>query len=250
MTANHQFTLALALLGAVVTVRADEVQVAVAANFTAPMKEIAAAFEKETGHKVQAAYGATGKFYAQITNGAPFEALLAADDTTPTKLVAEGAAVKGSQFTYAIGTLVLWSAKPGFVDDEGKALKTGDFKKVAIANPKTAPYGAAAIEVLTGLKLLEQVEPKFVTGENIAQTFQFVSTGNAELGFVALSQVMKDGKITEGSAWIVPGKLHEKIRQDAVILEKGKGKPAVIALMEYLKGDQARTIIKSFGYEI
>jgi len=240
---------AVTLLTAALGARADEIQVAVAANFTAPMKEIAAAFEKETGHKIQAAYGATGKFYAQITNGAPFEALLSADDATPTKLVAEGAAVKGTQFTYAIGTLVLWSAKPGFVDDQGKVLAKGKFEKIAIANPKTAPYGAAAVQVLTGLKLLDQVSPKFVTGENIAQTFQFVSTGNAELGFVALSQVMKDGKITEGSAWIVPGKLHEKIRQDAVILEKGKGKPAVIALMDYLKGDKAREIIKSFGYE-
>ncbi len=227
---------------------ADEVQVAVAANFTAPMKVITAAFEQETGHKVSAAYGATGKFYAQITHGAPFEVLLSADDTTPTKLVKEGAAVAGTQFTYAIGTLVLWSAKPGFVDDQGQVLATGNFKKLAIANPQVAPYGAAAREVLTGLGLLAKVEPKFVTGENIAQTFQFVSTGNAELGFVALSQVMKDGKIAHGSAWVVPGKLHQPIRQDAVILNKGKGNPGVIALMEYLKGDMARAVIKSFGY--
>jgi len=227
---------------------ADEVQVAVAANFTAPMKVITAAFEQETGHKVSAAYGSTGKFYAQITNGAPFEVLLSGDDTTPTKLVKEGAAVAGTQFTYAIGTLVLWSAKPGFVDDQGQVLATGNFKKLAIANPKVAPYGAAAREVLTGLGLLAKVEPKFVTGENIAQTFQFVSTGNAELGFVALSQVMKDGKIAHGSAWVVPGKLHQPIRQDAVILNKGKCNPGVIALMEYLKGDMARAVIKSFGY--
>jgi len=239
------FTFALALSAGAL---ADEVQVAVAANFTAPMKEIAAAFEQETGHKVSAAYGATGKFYAQITNGAPFEVLLAADDATPTKLVKEGAAVAGTQFTYAIGTLVLWSAKPGFIDDQGQVLAAGNFQRLAIANPKVAPYGAAAVEVLTGLGLLAKVEPKFVTGENIAQTFQFVSTGNAELGFVALSQVMKDGKIADGSAWVVPGKLHEPIRQDAVILEKGKGKPGVIALMEYLKGDKARAVIKSFGY--
>ena len=174
----------------------------------------------------------------------------AADNTTPTKLVDEGAAVAGTQFTYAVGSLVLWSSKPDFVDDDGDVLKSGDFNKVAIANPKTAPYGAAAIEVLTGLGLLEQVRPKFVTGENIAQTYQFVSTGNADLGFVALSQVMEKGKITGGSAWIIPGTLHEPIRQDAVILSPGKDKPAVAALMEYLKGDEAHAIIRSFGYEI
>jgi len=243
-------SLALALLGAALAARADEVQVAVAANFTAPMKEIAAAFEQETGHVVKVAYGATGKFYAQIKNGAPFEALLSADEATPTKLLEEGAAVAGTQFTYAVGTLVLWSAKPGFVDQRGEVLAQGDFQKVAIANPKVAPYGTAAVAVLTGLGLLDKIEPKFVTGENIAQTFQFVSTGNAELGFVALSQVMENGKITKGSAWIVPGKLHTPIRQDAVILAKGKDKPAVIALMDYLKGDKARTIIRAFGYTI
>lgn len=240
----------LLLTTACAPVLADDIQVVVAANFSAPMKEIAAAFEKETSHVVKAAYGSTGKLYAQITNGAPFEALLAADAATPTKLVEEGAAVGDSRFTYATGTLVLWSSNPDFVDDEGKVLGTDEFNKLAIANPKTAPYGAAAIEVLTALGLLEQVQPKFVTGENIAQTFQFVSTGNADLGFVALSQVMEKGKITGGSAWIIPGTLHEPIRQDAVVLEKGKDKPAVTALMEYLKGDEAQAIIKSFGYEI
>ncbi|WP_296701426.1 molybdate ABC transporter substrate-binding protein [Thiocapsa sp. UBA6158] len=242
--------LALTLLAANAAVRADDVQVAVAANFTAPMKEIAAAFKKETGHVVKAAYGATGKFYAQINNGAPFEVLLSADESTPTKLIDEGAAVAGTNFTYALGTLVLWSSKPDLVDDAGKVLASDAFNKVAIANPKTAPYGAAAIEVLTGLGLLEQVRPKFVTGENIAQTFQFVGTGNADLGFVALSQIMANGKIRGGSAWIVPGERHQPIRQDAVVLEKGKDKPAVAALMEYLKGDTAQAVIQSFGYEI
>lgn len=240
----------LLLAAACAPALADDIQVAAAANFTAPMKEIAAAFEKETGHVVKAAYGSTGKLYAQITNGAPFEALLAADAARPTKLVEEGAAVADSQFTYATGSLALWSSKPDFVDDEGKVLGTDDFNKVAIANPKTAPYGAAAIEVLTGLGLLEQFQPKFVTGESIAQVFQFVSSGNADLGFVALSQIMEKGKITGGSAWIIPGTLHEPIRQDAVALEKGRDKPAVTALMEYLKGDEAQAIIKSFGYEI
>lgn len=250
MNAFKPTILALTLLSANAAVVADDVQVAVAANFTAPMKEIAAAFEKETGHVVKAAYGATGKFYAQINNGAPFEVLLSADESTPAKLIGEGTAVAGTEFTYAIGTLVLWSSKPDLVDDEGKVLQSGEFNKVAIANPKTAPYGAAAIAVLTGLGVLEPVRAKFVTGENIAQTFQFVSTGNADLGFVALSQVMENGKISGGSAWIVPGELHKPIRQDAVVLAKGLDKPAVVALMEYLKGEEAQAIIKAFGYEI
>lgn len=232
------------------TARADQIQVAVAANFTAPMKQIAAEFEKDTGHKVQLAFGATGKFYAQIKNGAPFDVLLAADDATPARLEAEGAAAAGSRFTYATGKLVLWSAKPGGVDDKGEVLKKNEFKHLSIANPKLAPYGAAAVEALTALKLLDAVQPKFVQGENIAQTHQFIVTGNAELGFVALSQVMKDGKIGEGSAWIVPSTLYQPIRQDAVILDKGKDKPAAEALMKYLKGDKARTVIRSYGYEI
>jgi len=230
--------------------RADEVQVAVAANFTAPMKTIAAEFEKATGHKAQLAFGATGKFYAQIKNGAPFEILLAADDETPAKLEREGAAVAGTRFTYAIGQLALWSAKPGVVDDKAEVLKKGAFNHLSIANPKLAPYGAAAVETLTKLGLLSTLESKFVQGENIAQTFQFVSTGNAELGFVALSQIYEDGKLKSGSAWIVPGNLHSPIRQDAVVLAKGKDNPAAAALMEFLKGEKARAVIKSYGYSL
>jgi molybdate transport system substrate-binding protein len=241
--------LALTLLACIAPTLADEIQVAVAANFTAPMQQIAAAFQEETGHLVKASFGATGKFYSQIKNGAPFEVLLAADDKTPTKLVEEGAASKDSQFTYAIGTLVLWSATPDFVDDEGKVLKAGNFNKIAIANPKLAPYGVASVETLTALGLLEAIEPKFVMGESINQTFQFVDTGNAELGFVALSQVMDDGKVKKGSAWIVPGKFHEPIRQDAVILNNGKDKPAAAALLDYLKGEKAHAVMTSFGYE-
>jgi len=235
------------LIGASFGVRADEISVAVAANFTAPMHVIVAGFEKETGHKVQAAYGATGKFYAQIKNGAPFEVLLTADEETPTRLIKDNAAVAGSQFTYAIGKLVLWSAKPAIVDGAGAVLKNGGFNHLAIANPKLAPYGAAAVEVMKGLGVYESIQPKIVTGESIAQTHQFISTGNALLGFVALSQVLKDGKI-EGSSWIVPATLYAPIRQDAVILEKGKGKPAAEALMKYLKSDKAKTVIRSFGY--
>jgi len=228
---------------------ADEISIAVAANFTAPMKLIAAEFEKESGHKVVASFGATGKFYAQIKNGAPFEILLAADDETPTKLVKENAGVVGSQFTYAVGKLVLWSAKPGLVDGAGAVLKKGDFAHLSVADPKLAPYGAAGVETMKALGVYESVQPKVVTAENITQAYQFISSGNAELGFVALSQVLKDGKI-EGSSWLVPANLYSPIRQDAVVLDKGKGQPAVDALMKFLKGDKAKAIIKSFGYDL
>ena len=239
----------LGLFAASNAAQADEVSVAVAANFTAPMQQISAAFEKDTGHKVVAAFGATGKFYTQIKNGAPFEVLLAADDETPVKLIKENAAVAGSQANYAIGKLVLWSAKPAFVDGAGEVLKTGGFEHLAIANPKIAPYGAAGIEVMKALGVYDGLQAKIVTGESIAQAYQFISSDNAQLGFVALSQVLKDGKI-EGSAWIVPAKLYSQIRQDAVILEKGRGKPAAEALLKYLKSDKAIAIIKSFGYEL
>lgn len=240
----------ISLLCAACTAHADEVQVAVAANFTAPAKRIAAAFERDSGHKAMLSFGGTGKFYAQIRNGAPFEVLLSADDETPAKLEQEGAAVAGSRFTYATGRLVLWSVKPGYVDDKGAMLKQGGFKHLAIANPKLAPYGAAAVEALAALKLVDAVQPRFVQAENIAQAHQFVATGNAELGFVALSQVMKDGRITEGSAWIVPATLHQPIKQDAVLLDKGKGKPAAEAWLGFLKSDKAKAIIRGFGYEI
>jgi molybdate transport system substrate-binding protein len=243
--------LLLALVLAFASVaRADTVQVAVAANFTAPMEKIAADFAAATGHQASLAFGATGKFYAQIKNGAPFGVFLSADATTPVKLEQEGAAVPGTRRTYAIGKLVLWSAQPGVVDAKGEVLKQGAFKHLAIANPKTAPYGAAAIQVLTNLNLLEATKPKFVQGENIAQTHQFVATGNAELGFVAMSQVMKDGAVSGGSAWIVPSELHEPLRQDAIILNPGKGNPAATALMDYLKGDKAKAVILAYGYTL
>ena len=229
--------------------RADEVSIAVAANFTAPMQKIAAEFEKDSGHKVVAAFGSTGKFYAQIKNGAPFEVLLTADDETPTRLVTENAAVAGTQFTYAVGKLVLWAAKPAVVDAAGEVLKKGDFEHIALANPKLAPYGAAAIQAMKALGVYEALAAKVVTAENITQSYQFISTGNAQLGFVALSQVLKDGKI-EGSAWLVPAKLYQPIRQDAVILEKGKGKPAAEALMKFLKSDKAKAVIRSYGYDL
>ncbi|ROM90496.1 molybdate ABC transporter substrate-binding protein [Pseudomonas brassicacearum] len=229
--------------------QAAEVQVAVASNFTAPIQAIAADFEKDTGHKLVAAYGATGQFYTQIKNGAPFEVFLAADDTTPAKLESEGDAVKGSRFTYAVGTLALWSAKDGYVDSQGQVLKHNDFQHLSIANPKAAPYGLAATQVLDKLGLTAQVKSKLVEGQNITQAYQFVSTGNAELGFVALSQVYKDGKVTGGSAWIVPAELHDPIKQDAVILNKGRDNPAAVALVDYLKSPKAAAIIQTYGYQ-
>ncbi|WP_343351388.1 molybdate ABC transporter substrate-binding protein [Pseudomonas sediminis] len=229
---------------------ADEVKVAVAANFTAPMQAIAPAFEKATGHSLVASFGATGQFYAQIQNGAPFDVLLSADDTTPAKLESEGVTVPGSRFTYAIGSLVLWSADAHYLDGTGAALKAGQFKHLSIANPKAAPYGLAATQVLAKLGLSEAVKGKLVEGQNITQAHQFVSTGNAELGFVALSQVYKGGQVSSGSAWIVPDDMYDPIKQDAVILKQGANNPAAAALVEYLKGPEAAKVIKSFGYKL
>ncbi len=236
-------------LGLATASPADQVSVAVASNFTAPMNAIAAEFARDTGHQARPSFGSSGKFYAQIRNGAPFQVLLSADDETPSRLEREGLTVPGSRFTYAIGTLALWSPQTGYVDAQGEVLRHGRFNKLAIANPKLAPYGVAAVEVLDHMGLRNALTAKWVQGENIAQTWQFVSTGNAELGFVALSLIMKDGKITAGSTWIVPSRLHSPILQDAVLLPSGKGNPAAEALMKYLKGDKARAIIKSYGYE-
>ncbi|MCO7573325.1 molybdate ABC transporter substrate-binding protein [Pseudomonas chlororaphis] len=241
---------ALLAVFALGSAQAAEVQVAVAANFTAPIQAIAADFEKDTGHKLVAAYGATGQFYTQIKNGAPFEVFLSADDSAPQKLESEGDTVKGSRFTYAIGTLALWSAKQGYVDSKGQVLKDNQYQHLSIANPKAAPYGLAATQVLAKLGLNDQVKDKIVEGQNITQAYQFVSTGNAELGFVALSQIYKDGKVSSGSAWIVPAQMHDPIKQDAVILNKGKDNPAAQALVDYLKGPKAAAIIKSYGYQL
>ncbi|MCM2252240.1 MAG: molybdate ABC transporter substrate-binding protein [Ramlibacter sp.] len=240
----------LAILAALASVaRAGEVAVAVASNFMAPMQAIARDFEKETGHKAVLAFGATGNFYAQIRSGAPFMLLLAADQATAARLEKEGLSVAGSRYTYATGRLVLWSAQPGLVDDKGEVLARGDFRHIALANPTLAPYGAAAVETLTRLNLLERLRPRFVLGENISQTFQFVATGNAPLGFVALSQVTVDGRIGRGSGWVVPAALHAPIRQDAVVLTRGKDSAAAAALAAFLRGERARAIIRSFGYE-
>lgn len=234
----------------ITSANAAEVIVAVAANFTAPMRKIAPLFEKDTGHKAILSFGSTGAFYAQIKNGGPFQVFLSADDETPLKLEREGYAVGGTRFTYATGKLVLWSKQQGFVDEKAEVLRSNNFQKIAIANPKLAPYGAAAIETINKLGLMQALQPKFVQGENIAQTFQFVNTENAQLGFVALSQVFSDGKITQGSGWIVPNNLHNPIQQDAVVLTAGQNNPAVSALIQYIKSDKAKVIIKSFGYDL
>ena len=236
------------LVGLSFPCQAAEVNAAVAANFAAPMQRIAMAFEQETGHKAILSFGSTGNLYAQIRNGAPFQILLSADSQTPAKLESEGLGLTGSRFTYAVGTLVLWSKQPGFVDEKGDVLRVGKFERIAIANPKLAPYGVAALQTLTQLGVLSSVQPKLVQGENIAQAFQFVATENAQLGLVALSQVMVDGKIAQGSAWIVPSKLHAPIAQDAILLVKGRDNPAAAALMRYLQSDRAKAIMFSYGY--
>lgn len=251
MKPSHLFPLLqAALMGTATQVCADQVSVAVASNFTGPMEKIAPAFEKATGHKALVAYGTVGKFYAQIKNGAPFEVFVSADDETPIRLEKDGLALAPSRFTYAIGKLVLWSATPGLVDDKGEVLKRGDFKRLAIANPKVAVYGAAATEAMKKLGVDAALEPRLVYGENITQTYQFAATGNAELGFIALSQIYKDGLYAPGSYWLVPTALYPQIRQDAVLLVRGKSNPAAAALLTYLKSDAARQVIRAHGYEL
>lgn len=230
-------------------VRAAEVTVAVAANFATPMQKIAAAFERDIGHRAVVSLGSTGRFYAQVKNGAPFQVLLSADDETPARMEQEGLAVRGTRFTYAVGRLVLWSASAGVVDAAGQVLRRPGDGKVALADPKLAPYGAAASQVMQKLGVAASLRPRLVQGENIAQTYQFVATGNAVIGFVALSQVAVDGRIDKGSAWIVPASLHDPIRQDAVLLAAGRDNPAAIALLAYLRGGAARAIIRAHGYE-
>ncbi len=253
MTLRLFVALAGSLFGALA--QAGDVTVAVAANFTAPMQKIAQAFEQDTGHQCQLAFGATGKFYAQIKHAAPFAVLLAADDETPARLEQEGLAVAGTRFTYATGRLALWSKQPHLVDDQGEVLRSLQFeklgiRKIAMADPKLAPYGAAAVEVMQGMGVQAKLSPKLVRGESIGQTYQFVSTENAQLGFVALSQISRDGRITQGSAWVVPQRLYTPLKQDAVLLNPGKGNVAAQALLKYLQSDTAKAIIQSHGYAL
>ena len=241
-------TFVLALFVSVAT-HAAEVKVAVAANFAQTLKEISTVFEQDTGHKLAITQGSTGKLYAQISQGAPFEVLLSADDETPEKLITEGKAITGTRLTYAIGRLALWSPKPDLVDEGGQVLKTDKFRFLAIANARVAPYGRAAVQVMQKIGVLTNIEPRVVQGESITQTLQFVSTGNAQLGFVALSQINENGKIKSGSAWIVPENMHEQLRQDAVLLNPGKDSAAASALLNFLKSEKAKKIIASYGYQ-
>lgn len=229
---------------------AQDLQVAVAANFTAPVQALAPGFEKATGHRLVASFGSTGQFYAQIKNGAPFQVFLAADDSTPERLEKEGQVAPESRFTYAIGKLVLWSPEPSYVDDKGQVLQQNAFKHLSIANPKTAPYGLAATQTLDRLGLTDMSKGKLVEGQNITQAYQFVSSGNAELGFVALSQVVADGKLKGGSAWRVPENLYDPIRQDAVILKGAEDNAAAKAFVQYLRSPEAAKVIESFGYSL
>lgn len=225
---------------------AAETKVAVAANFTEPAREIATRFKARTGHDAILSFGASGQFYAQIANGAPFEVFLSADRERPEKAEADGLSVAGSRFTYAVGRLVLYSKTPGLVDGRGAVLRSGRFQKIAIADPRTAPYGVAAIETMRRLGVEAQLRPKLVQGASITQTYQFVDTGAAELGFVALSQVVS---VKGGSRWVVPAVSHTPIDQQAVLLKTGAGSAAARAFMAFLKGPEARAIIRSYGYE-
>ncbi len=249
-TMRLRFGCGLALLAAwSMAASAAQVQVAVAANLAAPMKRIAADFARATGHEAVVVLGSTGKFYAQIRSGAPFEVLLAADEETPARLEREGLGVRGSRFTYATGRLVLWSADPAKVDPQGQVLLRPPAGKLAIADPKLAPYGAAALASLQGLGVLAAWQSHLVQGENIAQAYQYAATGAAPLAFVALAQVMVEGRIARGSAWIVPARLHAPLKQDALVLKPGASNPAAAALVNYLKGEAARATLRGYGYE-
>jgi molybdate transport system substrate-binding protein len=240
----------LALAALAGTLHAAEARVAVAANFAEPIKAVAAVLEKTTGHTLRITVGATGGLYAQIRNGAPFDVLLAADTRTPAQLETDGLAQPGSRFTYATGKLVLWSADPAKVDAQGAVLKGEGFRKLAIANPKTAPYGAAAVEVINKLGLTAALTPKLVQGESIGQTYNFAHTGNAEIGFVAMSQVLEGGRLKGGSMWVVPQNLYAPIQQDAVLLKRAANNEAAVALLKLLQGPNIKALIHSYGYDI
>ena len=238
--------LALAALPAPASALAAETQVAVAANFTAPAKEIAAAFKAATGDTAVLSFGSSGQFYAQIAHGAPYQVFLSADAERPLAAERAGLAVAGARFTYAVGRLALYSRTPGLVDSAGAVLRSGRFRKLAIADPATAPYGVAAVQTLKTLGVYPAVRGKIVTGSSIAQAFQFVDTGAADLGLVAYSQVIE---MAGGSRWLVPDPDHAPIEQQAVLLQPGRNDPAARAFLRFLKGPRATAIIRKYGYE-
>lgn len=244
MRGRFVFGLVAALVLGAAPARAGEVHVAVAANFVKPLRAIADAFQQETGDTVVVSEGSTGKLYAQIANGAPFEVFLSADAERPRRLLAEGRAVAGTDFAYALGRLALWSRDAARI--EGPGALRGEFRHLAIANPELAPYGLAARETLVKLGLWEALEPRLVRGEDVGQTYQFVATGNAELGFVALSQVLDAG----GSRWDVPADHHAPIEQHAVLLNPGADDDAARAFLAFLGGPAARARIEAAGYAL
>jgi molybdate transport system substrate-binding protein len=230
---------------------AGEVSVAVASNFAATMERIVPLFQKESGHTVKVSTGASGKLYAQIRSKAPFDVFLSADEEMPRQLVQDGLAVTGSRFAYAAGRLVLWSAQPGLVDEKGAVLNKGNFSMLAIANPRFSPYGVAAKETLTKLIMWNSIQEKLTKGENVIQTRQLVVTEKADLAFIALSQLMRDGKVIEGGSWWrVPPEMHKPINQNAVLLTSAKDKAAAKAFLAFLKSEKARVVMRGFGYEV
>lgn len=245
MPVTRFYTIVLLLLTAPFC-SAETLRVAVASNFKTTLEVLAGEFEAQSEHRLILASGSTGKHYAQIINGAPFDLFFAADARRPRLLEQQGHSVAGSRFTYAIGKLVLWSPQTGYVDDKGLVLESGTFRRLAMANPRLAPYGLAARQVLQQRGLYDRLQSRLVRGENIAQTFQFVATGNAQLGFVALSQLRGSGMAQQGSLWIIPGSLHDPIEQQAVVLNDT---PAARALIDYIKSDSAVRIIRHFGYD-
>lgn len=230
--------------------KADELLVAVASNFSLPMQQIVKDFEEQYHHKVQLAFGSSGKFFAQISHGAPYDVFFSADQTKPQALIEQNLAFSESRQTYALGALALWSTQANKVDSKGQILRQGKFNKLALANPKLAPYGLAATDVLNNLHLLEQTRPLWVQGENIAQTYQFVASQNADMGFVAVSQIMQNNQLKFGSAWLIPAKLYRPIKQDAVILKQTKVKNAAEDLMQFMQSTSVQRIILSFGYQL
>ncbi len=231
-------------------VHAAEVSVAVASDFAAPMERIAALFQKESGHTVKVSLGASGKLYTQIKAGAPFDVFLSADEEQPKLLLQEGLAVGGSRFVYATGRLVLWSTQSGLVDDKGSVLNKGNFNRLAIANPRFSPYGVAAKETLGKLTMWNAIQEKLDREDDVTQAYQLAATEKVDLALIALSQVMRDGKVIEGSWWVVPSELHKPIRQSAVLLSRAKDQAAAKAFLDFLKGKKAMAVMRGFGYEL
>lgn len=237
------------------TTQAQQVSAAVAANFAGAIKQLKPAFEKETGYRLVTSLASSGTLYAQIYNGAPFDVFLSADNKRPLQLVADGLAIEDSVSTYALGRLILWSSNPESIDAQGKVLRAGGWnkkgiKRIALANPKTAPFGAAAMEVLAALNFTDSIKANLVTGQNVAQAFQFIVSGNAQAGFIAQSQLFALPESNRGSHWLIPTELHRPIEQSAVLLKKGQDNNAALAFIDFLKSRKASAIIKANGYNI